>query len=64
MDRSHSSIFCKINEIERFALQVAILHEHQNYLGDGGSLGGSEKNRGTVQYRSEISTHVNALQTS
>jgi len=45
-------------------LQVAILHERQNYLGDRGSLGGSEQNRGTVQYRSEISVHVNALQIS
>ena len=31
-------------------LQAAILHECQNYLGggDGGCLGGSKKNRGTV----------------
>ena len=29
-------------------LPAAILHECQNYLGDGGGLGGSEKNRGTV----------------
>ena len=27
---------------------AAILHERQNYLGDGGSLEGSEENRGTV----------------
>ena len=35
-------------EIEHFALWAAILHGCQNYLGDGGGLGGSEKNRGTV----------------
>ena len=35
--------FRKIIEIERFALQTAILHECQNYLGGGGSLGGSER---------------------
>ena len=29
-------------------IRAAILHECQNYLGDGGGLGGSEKNRGTV----------------
>ena len=29
-------------------LRAAILHECQNYLGGGGGLGGSEKNRGTV----------------
>ena len=29
-------------------LRAAILHECQNYLGGGGSLGGSEKTRGTV----------------
>ena len=29
-------------------LRAAILHECQNYLGDGGGLVGSEKNRGTV----------------
>ena len=29
-------------------LLAAILHEHQNYLGGGGGLGGSEENRGTV----------------
>ena len=28
-------------EIEGFALQAAILHECQNYLGGGGGLGGS-----------------------
>ena len=31
-----------------FALRAAILHECQNYLGGGGGLEGSEKNRGTV----------------
>ena len=31
-----------------FVLRAAILHECQNHLGDGGGLGGSEKNRGTV----------------
>ena len=35
-------------DIERFALRAAIFREHQNYLGGGSSLGGSEKNRGTV----------------
>ena len=40
--------FRKIVDIERFALRSAILHERQNYLGGGGCLGGSEKNRGTV----------------
>ena len=35
-------------EIERFALRATILYEFQNYLGGGGGLGGSEKNRGTV----------------
>ena len=35
-------------DIERFALRAAILRERQNYLGGGRSLGGSEKNRGTV----------------
>ena len=30
-------------------LRAAILHECQNYLGDGGGLGGSKKNRGTVR---------------
>ena len=35
-------------KIEGFALRAAILHECQNYLGGGGGLGGSEKNRGTV----------------
>ena len=29
-------------------LPAAILHECQNYLGGGGGLGGSEKNRGTI----------------
>ena len=29
-------------------LLAATLHERQNYLGGGGGLGGSEKNRGTV----------------
>ena len=38
----------KIIEIERFALRAAILDECQTYLGGGGGLGGSEKNRGTV----------------
>ena len=38
----------KIVEIERFALRAAILDECQNYVGGGGGLGGSEKNRGTV----------------
>ena len=28
--------------MERFALRAAILHERQNYLGDGGGLGGSD----------------------
>ena len=42
----HSPLFYrKTIEIERFALRVAILHECQNYLGGGGGLGGSEKNR-------------------
>ena len=40
LDCSQSSIFRKIIEIERFALRAAILHECQNYLGDGGGLGG------------------------
>ena len=45
----HSPLFFhEIVEIERFALQAAILDECQNYLGGGGGLGGSEKNRGTV----------------
>ena len=45
----HSPLFFrKIVEIARFALRAAILHECQNYLGGGGGLGGSEKNRGTV----------------
>ena len=45
----HSPLFSrKIIEIERFALRAAILHECQNYLGGGGGLGGSVKNRGTV----------------
>ena len=35
-------------EIERFVLRAAILHECQNYLGDRGGLGGSEKSRSTV----------------
>ena len=30
------------------SIRAAILHECQNYLGGGGCLGGSEKNRGTV----------------
>ena len=42
----HSPLFFrKIIEIERFALRAAILRECQNYLGGGGGLGGSEKNR-------------------
>ena len=41
--------FRKIIEIERFVLRAAILHECLNYLGDGGALQGSEKNRGTVR---------------
>ena len=48
MSRVHSLFFRKIIEIERFVLRAAILHECQNYLGGGGGLGGSEKNRGTV----------------
>ena len=45
----HSPLFFrKIIEIERLALRAAILHKCQNYLGDGGGLVGSEKNRGTV----------------
>ena len=40
--------FHKIVVIEHFALQAAILDECQNYLGGGGGLGGSEKNRGAV----------------
>ena len=40
--------FCKIIEIERFVLRAAILHECENYLGGGGGLGGSERNRRTV----------------
>ena len=45
----HSPLFFrKIIEIERFVLQAAILLECQNYLGGGGGLGGSKKNRGTV----------------
>ena len=45
----HSPLFFrKIIEIEHIALRAAILHEFQNHLGDGGGLGGSEKNRGTV----------------
>ena len=40
LDCSQSSIFCKIVEKERFALQAAILHECQNYLGGGGRFGG------------------------
>ena len=45
----HSPLFFrKIIEIEYLALRAAILHEFQNHLGDGGGLGGSEKNRGTV----------------
>ena len=35
-------------KIEGFALRASILHECQNYLGGGGGLKGSEKNRGTV----------------
>ena len=31
----------KIIEIERFVLRAAILHERQNYLGDGAGLGGA-----------------------
>ena len=45
----HSPLFFrKIFEIEHFALRAAILHECQNYLGGGGGLEGSEKNKGTV----------------
>ena len=33
-------------QIEGFASRAAILHECQNYLGDGGGLGGSEKIEG------------------
>ena len=45
----HSPLFSrKIVEIECYALRVPILDECQNYLGAGSSLGGSEKNRGTV----------------
>ena len=37
----HSPLFFRnFVEIERFALRAAILHECQNYLGDGGGLGG------------------------
>ena len=48
IDCSQSLFFRKIIEIERFVLRAVILDECQNYLGGGGDLGGSEKNRGTV----------------
>ena len=34
-----------MSKIEGFALRASILHDCQNYLGGGGGLGGSEKNR-------------------
>ena len=38
----HSPLFFrKIIEIERFALRAAILHECQNYLGEGGGEAGA-----------------------
>ena len=38
VDCSQSPIFCKIVEIERFALRAAILDECLYYLGGGGGL--------------------------
>ena len=39
LDCSSPLFYRKIFEIERFALRAAILHECQNYLGDGGRFG-------------------------
>ena len=41
--------FRKIIEIKRFPLQAAILYECQNYLGDGGGLGGSQNSLGETE---------------
>ena len=40
--------YVRLSRSRSFALRAAILHECQNYLGGGGGLGGSEKNRGTL----------------
>ena len=48
-------------DIERFVLRAAILREHQNYLEGGRSLGGSEKNRGTVITSLQLAFNENEL---
>ena len=43
--RLFTVLYFSVIEIERFALGATIWHECQNYLGDGGGLGGGERER-------------------
>ena len=48
IDCSQPPIFPQDCRDRTLCVKGAILHDCQNYLGGGSSLGGSEKNRGTV----------------